>query len=69
MKYQASTVAPYWIKRYVLQRKGLTEPHLYKLDEVDLTPKRTLADEIAADKKIEATNGTNVTNRARKEIV
>src|ERR1700760_4804930 len=54
MKYQTSTVAPYWIKRYIFRRKGLEEPRLYKFEEVDLAPKRTLADEIVKEKKIEA---------------
>jgi hypothetical protein len=33
MRYQAGTVAPYWIKTYVLRRKGLTPPQLYRFDQ------------------------------------
>jgi len=35
MKYQAGTVAPWWFKRYVLRRKGLPSPTLYKLETYD----------------------------------
>ncbi|KAF2396888.1 MFS transporter [Trichodelitschia bisporula] len=35
MKYQTSQVAPYWVKRYVLRKKGLVEPQLYKFDDYD----------------------------------
>jgi hypothetical protein len=50
MKYQASEVGPYWVKRYILRRKGMREPQLYKFDEADLAPTRTLADEIVEKK-------------------
>ena len=33
MKYQVSTVAPYWIKTQIFRRKGLTPPQLYKFDD------------------------------------
>lgn len=33
MSYQVGTVAPYWIKTYILRRKGLPEPKLYRFDE------------------------------------
>jgi hypothetical protein len=46
MKYQATEVAPYFLKRLAGQ-KGLTEPQLYRFDEADTRPGRTLADEIA----------------------
>jgi hypothetical protein len=36
MKYQTGTVAPYWIKTYILRRKGLTEPKLYHFDSDDI---------------------------------
>jgi len=36
MKYQASTVAPYWLKTYVLRRKGLPEPRLYHFESDDI---------------------------------
>jgi len=62
MKYQQGTVGPYWFKRYVLQKKGLEEPRLYKFEEADLAPKRTLADEIVKEKKLDgAGNGTQTT--------
>jgi hypothetical protein len=33
MRYQIFTVAPYWFKTFVLRRKGLQSPTLYKFDE------------------------------------
>lgn len=67
MKYQGTKVAPYWFKRYILLRKGLKEPQLYRFEEADLAPKRTLADEILKEKRLDnepiapaaGTNGTN----------
>jgi sugar porter (SP) family MFS transporter len=61
VKYQVGTVAPYWVRRYIFRRKGLTEPRLYKFDEVDLAPKRTLADEIVKKDGVveKPNNGTN----------
>jgi sugar porter (SP) family MFS transporter len=32
MKYQALTVVPYWVNRYIFQRKGRPSPTLYKFD-------------------------------------
>jgi len=32
MKYQVSQVAPWWFKRYILQRKGLPSPQLYHFE-------------------------------------
>ena len=32
MKYQWSTVLPYWFNTYVLRRKALVEPQLYKFN-------------------------------------
>jgi sugar porter (SP) family MFS transporter len=61
VKYQTGTVAPYWVKKYILRRKGLPEPQLYKFDEVDLAPKRTLADEIVKKEKSDPTNGHSET--------
>ncbi|KAF2663404.1 MFS transporter [Microthyrium microscopicum] len=48
MKYQTGTVAPYWVKRYILRRKGMPEPSLYKFE--DVTPPKTLADVMVKDK-------------------
>jgi len=53
MKYQTGTVAPYWVQRYIFQKKNLNEPRLYKFEEADIAPKRTLADEILKEKKAE----------------
>jgi Sugar (and other) transporter len=73
MKYQAGTVGPYWAKKYILRRKGLKEPQLYKFDEVDLAPKRTLADEIAEKKQDPiaptGTTDTTGTDGIRNEAV
>lgn len=33
MNYQVGTVLPYWVKTYILRRKGLPEPKLYRFDE------------------------------------
>jgi len=33
MNYQLFTVAPYWFKTYILRRKGLTSPKLYKFTD------------------------------------
>lgn len=33
MKYQAGTVVPWWIKKFILRRKGLSTPTLYKFDD------------------------------------
>lgn len=57
MKYQTGTVAPYWVKHNLLRKKGLTEPQLYKFDETEIGPKRTLADEIVKEKQMDS--GTN----------
>jgi hypothetical protein len=35
-KYQMGTVAPYWLKTYVLRRKGLKEPKLYHFQSDDI---------------------------------
>lgn len=32
MKYQWGTVLPWWIQRYIFQRKGKPAPTLYKFD-------------------------------------
>lgn len=32
MKYQWGKVLPHFIRKYILRRKGLTEPRLYKFD-------------------------------------
>jgi hypothetical protein len=75
MKYQATEVAPYFVK-HLIGRKGLKEPQLYKFGEVDMTPSKTLADEIiekrtgnlpekAHESHTPATNGaSSVTNGA-----
>jgi MFS family permease len=38
MKFQVSEVAPYWINTYILRKKGLKEPQLYKFDEIEPVP-------------------------------
>jgi hypothetical protein len=35
MRYQTSEVLPYWLKTYILRRKGLKEPQLYKFDHIE----------------------------------
>jgi hypothetical protein len=69
MKYQVGEVAPYFLKR-LAGRKGLREPQLYRFDEVDARPARTLADEIGNnDMELpeKATNGASgTTNGATK---
>ena len=37
MKYQLEEVMPYWIKTFILRRKGLKEPQLYKFQFDDST--------------------------------
>jgi sugar porter (SP) family MFS transporter len=37
MKYQVRTVLPWWIKTYILRRKGLVCPELYKFEDEDWT--------------------------------
>jgi Sugar (and other) transporter len=66
MKYQGGKAAPYWFKTHILRRKGLPEPQLYKFDEVDIAPKRTLADEIVEKKE---TNPIGPTDGVGKETV
>jgi hypothetical protein len=58
MKYQVSTVAPYWVKTYVLRRKGLKEPKLYHFesDTIREEGERRGAERVAAA-KLEAQNG------------
>ncbi len=34
MKYQITEAAPHWFKTFVLRKKGLTAPQLYKFDEI-----------------------------------
>lgn len=46
MKYQVTKVAPYFLQR-LAGRKGLAEPQLYRFDEADARPTKTLADQIA----------------------
>ncbi len=46
MKYQATKVAPYFLRR-LAGRKGLVEPQLYRFDEAQARPGKTVADEIA----------------------
>jgi hypothetical protein len=48
MKYQLTQAAPYFLRRHILRRKNVIEPHLYKFDEIE-PPKRTLADEIVKE--------------------
>jgi hypothetical protein len=58
MKYQVGEVAPYFLKR-LAGRKGLTEPQLYKFDEVETRPGKTLADEIAHKDAVQVEGATN----------
>jgi hypothetical protein len=37
MKYQWGQVLPYWFNTWVLRRKGLKEPQLYKFDSDEYT--------------------------------
>lgn len=37
MRYQVGTVAPYWFKTFVLRRKGLTPPQLYRFEHHNAT--------------------------------
>lgn len=58
MKYQTSTVAPYWVKTYILRRRGLKEPKLYHFesDAIREEGERRGAERTAAA-KLEAENG------------
>lgn len=33
MKYQQTVVGPHFVKKYILRKKGLTEPKLYRFDD------------------------------------
>lgn len=61
MRFQQTQAAPYWAKKYLLRRKGLVAPQLYKFDEVDLAPKKTLAEEILEKKNRDAEMGHGAT--------
>jgi hypothetical protein len=61
MKFQSTQAAPFWLGKYVLRKKDLVKPELYRFDEVDLRPRRTLADEIVAKKEEKEKVGTNGT--------
>lgn len=37
MKYQVGQNLPWWFKTYVLRKKGLAKPVLYKFDDVHRT--------------------------------
>lgn len=41
MKYQAGKNLPWWFKTYVLRRKGLAKPQLYKLGGLPQAPSVT----------------------------
>jgi hypothetical protein len=41
MKYQAGKNLPWWFKTYILRRKGLVKPQLYKLAGTPETPSVT----------------------------
>ena len=38
MKYQTSQNFPWWFKTYVLRRKGLVKPQLYKFSNEEYVP-------------------------------
>jgi len=52
MKFEITQAAPYWFKRWVLFRKGLKEPQLYKFDEIGGV------DEVLEKKMMEKLNTT-----------
>ena len=41
MKYQATENLPWWFKTYVLRKKGLVKPQLYKLGGLPQAPSVT----------------------------
>ena len=41
MKYQSGKNLPWWFKSYVLRRKGLQKPQLYKFDNDEYVPATT----------------------------
>jgi hypothetical protein len=43
MKYQTSQNFPWWFRTYVLRRKGLAKPQLYKFNNEEYIPKPTVA--------------------------
>lgn len=51
MKYQAGTVAPYWIRRYIFQKKDRPSPTLYKFASDDVSSEHE-ADEHIAEGKV-----------------
>jgi hypothetical protein len=62
MKYQATEVTPHFFKKTLLRQKGLQEPTLYKFDDADLGPKRTLADVFHEEKAGVVANDSNGSN-------
>lgn len=48
MKFQAGQMVPWWFKRYILRRKGLPQPQLYKFD---VDEHRTVTEIIEEDVK------------------
>lgn len=46
MNYQINQVAPYFIKRHILRRKGLKEPQLYKFDREEYTSGGSESEEV-----------------------
>jgi hypothetical protein len=46
MKYQATQNLPWWFKTYIMRRKGLAKPVLYKLDSIVRSPSTKLVEEI-----------------------
>ncbi|RMZ83128.1 hypothetical protein DV738_g1249, partial [Chaetothyriales sp. CBS 135597] len=45
MNFQLGKAMPYWIKTYILRRKGLTKPELYHFDSDDYQPNEGAAQE------------------------
>ena len=52
MNYQLGTVLPWWVKRYVLRRKGAKCPELYKFETQE-----EYDEEYAKSHPVEITNG------------
>jgi hypothetical protein len=50
MKFQATQAAPHWFNSTILRRRGLEKPNLYRFEEVDVGPKKTLADVVHQEK-------------------
>lgn len=63
MKYQIGTVVPWWIKRYIFQRKNLTTPVLYRFENDTIEPRHD------AESPREASDITPPAYEQNKEII